>query len=1162
MHDYGMNIPFAESINLSAGDRLRKKMKQWARYLATTVIIIATFVLVGWQFDIEFFKHPLPNSKSMNPAAAVAFISASISFLFLAFANHSLWKRIIGYLFAVLLLLIGLLKFLSIISVLNFQIDTILFYSKVKEDRIVPIAAINFILTAIALLLLNFETRRKKMPAHYIVLITSLFGLLSLVGYLYNVKTSYGVLVYIPMAFHAAFCFLLFSIAILFANPDKGIMNELTSPFNGSIVARFLLPAAIIIPVVLGFLRLWAAWTAHIPLELGTALQILTNVMIFLLLSWFIIVTLNKRDKLKQEAESALKESDEQMQTIFNAAPDAVIVIDEQGKIVKWNPKAESLFGWNEEEVLGKLLSETIIPNRFRESHKKGLQHFLRTGEGPLLGKIIETCGLTKSNEEIDIALNIAATRKIKDHHLFVGFLRNITELKRAEEKFRGLLEAAPDAMIIANEKGEIVLINQQTETLFGYTRNELVGKPVELLIPVDYRSKHEGHRNKYFTEPKVRTMGVGLELFAIRKDGTQFPVEISLSPLQTKEGLLVSASVRDMTDRKKAEEKFRSLLDAAPDATIIVNDKGIIEMINHQTENLFGYQRDELIGKPIELLMPEDIRKEHIGHRSAYIKSPKVRSMGAGIELNAVKKDRTKFPVEISLSPLNTEEGILVSASVRDITDRKKAEEKVRESQVMFSSLFRKSPVMNTITEIHNGKFIEVNDAFAEFMGYTKNELIGKTSNELNVLVNPKDREQVVMNIEENSYVRGREMQIATKDGKIRWVSVNVDKMNLNGKDCLLTAAIDISSRKEAEQLIQKQKQDIQDFIDSMSTLCAKVTTDGKIIIVNKTALLATGLSIEELLSTNFLEGKWWTFDADVYSRVRNAFERACSGVAVTYDENIFVFNQVLTINFSLIPIFKPNAEVDYIVAEGRDITALKITEVALTERTNQLEALNTELEAFSYSVSHDLRAPLRGIIGFSSILEEDYGNILDDEGKRITAVIKSNTIKMGQLIDDLLAFSRMGRQDILKTNIDTRRMVNEVIETLAKDKVKDIEWIIHSLPKVNGDMNTIRQVWINLISNAMKYSGNKERQRIEIGFSDQGRQFVFYVKDNGVGFDEKYKDKLFKVFQRLHSAEDFEGTGVGLALVEKIISKHGGKVWAEGKEGEGACFYFSLPA
>ena len=326
---------------------------------------------------------------------------------------------------------------------------------------------------------------------------------------------------------------------------------------------------------------------------------------------------------------------------------------------------------------------------------------------------------------------------------------------------------------------------------------------------------------------------------------------------------------------------------------------------------------------------------------------------------------------------------------------------------------------------------------------------------------------------------------------------------------------------------------------------------------------MLATGLTIEELLNTNFLEGKWWTFDADVHSRVCKAFEKACSGVAITYDESIFVFNQVLTINFSLIPIFGSNSEIDYIVAEGRDITALKITEAALTVRTNQLEALNTELEAFSYSVSHDLRAPLRGIIGFSSILEEDYGNVLDDEGKRITSVIKSNTIKMGRLIDDLLAFSRMGRQEILKTNIDTRKMVEEVIEELTpKVKAKYIHWTIHSLPKVNGDMNTIRQVWINLISNAIKYSGDKEKQCIEIGFADQGRQFVFYVKDNGVGFDEKYKDKLFKVFQRLHSAEEFEGTGVGLALVEKIISKHGGKVWAEGKKNEGACFYFSLPA
>ncbi len=229
---------------------------------------------------------------------------------------------------------------------------------------------------------------------------------------------------------------------------------------------------------------------------------------------------------------------------------------------------------------------------------------------------------------------------------------------------------------------------------------------------------------------------------------------------------------------------------------------------------------------------------------------------------------------------------------------------------------------------------------------------------------------------------------------------------------------------------------------------------------------------------------------------------------------------------------------------------------------RTAQLEAVNNEMEAFSYTVSHDLRAPLRGIVGFTAILEEKYSSQLDDEAKRLTGIIKKNTLKMGALIDDLLAFSKIGRNELVKHSIPTNEMVTEVIETSDPKHINDkIKWSIGPLPDVTGDTNAIRQVWINLISNAIKYSARKEQPVIEIGSMMHDGQIAFFIKDNGVGFDEQYKDKLFKVFQRLHSMAEFEGSGIGLAIVEKIISKHGGHVWVEAKEGEGACFYFSLP-
>jgi len=235
---------------------------------------------------------------------------------------------------------------------------------------------------------------------------------------------------------------------------------------------------------------------------------------------------------------------------------------------------------------------------------------------------------------------------------------------------------------------------------------------------------------------------------------------------------------------------------------------------------------------------------------------------------------------------------------------------------------------------------------------------------------------------------------------------------------------------------------------------------------------------------------------------------------------------------------------------------------ELKVHERTEQLETVNKELEGFSYSVSHDLRAPLRAIVGFTSILEEEYANRLDVEGKRITSIIKKNTMKMGRLIDDLLEFSQLGRHDGTKTSFNMQKMVKDVKDVLATQyNTGKINWSIGDLPNVNANASMIRQVWVNLIANAIKYSGKMEAPQIEIGAMTKVSEYVFFVTDNGVGFDQQYSDKLFKVFQRLHSAEEFEGTGVGLALVNKIITREGGSVWAESEPGKGASFYFSLP-
>ena len=621
-------------------------------------------------------------------------------------------------------------------------------------------------------------------------------------------------------------------------------------------------------------------------------------------------------------------------------------------------------------------------------------------------------------------------------------------------------------------------------------------------------------------------------------------------------------------------EEIFRNLSETAFDAIVLADESGKITFWNQGAEVTFGYKATEAVGKPLTMIMPEKYHQLHANGMKRFLATGEKRVIGRVISMEGRRKNGEIFPIDMSITSWERRGEVHFSGIIRDMTHQKIADEKIQtlnialeqkvaertaqlndhirkleESEERFQRAFQASAAAISMTRLSDSTFLDVNGTFVEMTGYSRQELIGHTSREYGLIVETEKRDEVLAMVREQGAAKGIEFTIRTKSGELKEVFTSIETFMLKGEKYAINFIIDITDRIKMEKALRSSEARFMQLMDVAPVSITLSNAEGKITDANQAAVEILGFSSkEELLSLpagkGYVDEKYTEAIAEKLrlGPVHN-FElmaRRRDGKSVWLTTNVF-------------PITDGEGKVNFLSA------ALDITE--LKKRDEQLRDANKQLESFSYSVSHDLRAPLRLISGYSSMLEEDYVDKLDEEGRKVVHTIQKGVNRMNKLIDDLLDFARLGRNEIKKTCVDMDALVRQVVHDQKVAVSSEAAIQIGYLPGVCGDEALLFQVWTNLISNAIKYSSKVSQPVIQIDGVKKDGDVIFRVHDNGVGFDMQYADRLFKVFQRLHGAEEFPGTGVGLALVYRIMAKHGGKVWVEAEVNKGATFFFSLP-